>query len=94
VGGKANPKLKSQVLTKVSIHLPVPQVSGFSGQVINLLGLPLPTTLVVTILKGHLLAHLYQNSIYLAKQFSGEDFLKWANQKQELLVVAMFGNGS
>jgi hypothetical protein len=26
--------------------------------------------------------------------FRGEDFKKLANQKQELLVVAMFGNGS
>jgi hypothetical protein len=36
----------------------------------------------------------YQNSIYLAKQFSGEDFLKWANQKQELPVAVMFVNES
>jgi hypothetical protein len=26
--------------------------------------------------------------------FTGEDFLKLANQKQELPVAAMFGNGS
>jgi hypothetical protein len=26
--------------------------------------------------------------------FRGEDFFKWANQKQELPVVAMFVNGS
>jgi hypothetical protein len=26
--------------------------------------------------------------------FRGEDFFKSANQKQELLVAAMFGNGS
>jgi hypothetical protein len=30
----------------------------------------------------------------LAKQFSGEDFLKWANQKQELPVAVMFVNES
>jgi hypothetical protein len=30
----------------------------------------------------------------LAKRFREEDFLKSANQKQELPVVAMFGNGS
>jgi hypothetical protein len=29
----------------------------------------------------------------LAKRFGGEDLKKWANQKQELPVVAMFVNG-
>jgi hypothetical protein len=29
-----------------------------------------------------------------ASGFRGEDFFKSANQKQELPVVAMFGNGS
>ena len=29
-----------------------------------------------------------------ASGFRGEDFLKWANQKQELPVAAMFVNGS
>jgi hypothetical protein len=29
----------------------------------------------------------------LVKRFGGEDLKKWANQKQELPVVAMFVNG-
>ena len=37
----------------------------------------------------------FQNSIYLAQQFSEENiFLKWANQKQELPVAVMFVNES
>ena len=36
----------------------------------------------------------YQVSIHLAKRFRGEDFLKSANQKQELPMAAMFVNGS
>ena len=35
----------------------------------------------------------YQVSVHLAKRFR-EDFLKSANQKQELPVAAMFVNGS
>ena len=36
----------------------------------------------------------YQVLVHLAKRFRGEDFLKLANQKQELPVAAMFFNGS
>ena len=36
----------------------------------------------------------YQVSVHLAKQLQREDFLKSANHKQELPVVAMFVNGS
>ena len=36
----------------------------------------------------------YQVSVHLAKRFRGGDFKKSANQKQELPVAAMFGNGS
>jgi hypothetical protein len=36
----------------------------------------------------------YQVSIHLAKRFQRRRFEKSANQKQELPVAAMFGNGS
>ena len=36
----------------------------------------------------------YQVSVHLTKRFRGEDFDNSANQKQELPVAAMFGNGS
>jgi hypothetical protein len=36
----------------------------------------------------------YQVSVHLAKRFQKEEFLKSANQKQELSMVAMFVNGS
>jgi hypothetical protein len=35
----------------------------------------------------------YQVSVHLPSSFRGEDFLKSANQKQELPVAAMFVNG-
>ena len=36
----------------------------------------------------------YQVSVHLPSGFRGEDLKKLANQKQELPVVAMFGNGT
>ena len=36
----------------------------------------------------------YQVSVHLAKRLQKEEFLKSANQKQELSMVAMFVNGS
>ena len=44
--------------------------------------------------RGHSIDASYQVSVHLAKRFRGEDFKKLANQKQELSVAAMFGNGS
>jgi hypothetical protein len=42
--------------------------------------------------RGHSINASYQGSVHLAKQFQRRFFLS-ANQKQELPVVAMFGNG-
>jgi hypothetical protein len=36
----------------------------------------------------------YKVSVHLAKRFQRKRFLKIANQKQQLPVVAMFGNES
>jgi hypothetical protein len=58
--------------------------------------------------RGHSIDASYQVSVHLVKQFQrrrfkkiiwsssfrGEDLKKLANQKQELPVAAMFGNGS
>jgi hypothetical protein len=44
--------------------------------------------------RGHSIDASYQVSVHLAKWFQGRRFFKLANQKQELPVVAMFGNGS
>jgi hypothetical protein len=44
--------------------------------------------------RGHSIDASYQVSIYLPSGFRGEDLKKSANQKQELPVAAMFGNGS
>jgi hypothetical protein len=45
--------------------------------------------------RGHSIDASYQVSVHLAKRFQRRRFLKKsANQKQELPVVAMFGNGS
>jgi hypothetical protein len=45
--------------------------------------------------REHSIDASYQVSVHLAKQFQRRRFLKKsANQKQELPVVAMFGNGS
>jgi hypothetical protein len=58
--------------------------------------------------RGHAIDASYQVSVHLVKQFQrrrfkkiiwsssfrGEDLKKLANQKQELPVAAMFGNGS
>jgi hypothetical protein len=44
--------------------------------------------------RGSAIDASYQVSVHLAKRFRGEEFLKSANQKQELPVVAMFVNGS
>jgi hypothetical protein len=43
--------------------------------------------------RGHSIDASYQVSVHLATRF-GEVIKKSANQKQELPVVAMFGNGS
>jgi hypothetical protein len=44
--------------------------------------------------RGHSIDASYQVSVHLAKRFREEDFKKSANQKQELPVAAMLGNGS
>jgi hypothetical protein len=45
--------------------------------------------------RGHSIDASYQVSVHLAKRFQRRRFKKkLANQKQELPVVAMFGNGS
>jgi hypothetical protein len=47
--------------------------------------------------RGHSIDDSYQASVHLAKRFQrrrGEDLKKSVNQKQELPVAAMFGNGS
>jgi hypothetical protein len=45
--------------------------------------------------KGHSIDASYQVSVHLAKRFQRRRFKKkMANQKQELPVAAMFGNGS
>ena len=45
--------------------------------------------------RGHSIDASYQVSVHLAKQFQRRRFLKKsANQIQEFLVAAMFGNGS
>jgi hypothetical protein len=44
--------------------------------------------------RGHSIDASYQVSVHLAKLFQRRKFFKSANQKQELPVVAMFGNGS
>ena len=36
---------------------------------------------------------IHVDASYQLSSFKGEDFFKSANQKQELPVVAMFGNG-
>jgi hypothetical protein len=44
--------------------------------------------------KGPSINASYQGSVHLASGFRGENFLKLANQKQELPVAAMVINGS
>jgi hypothetical protein len=44
--------------------------------------------------RGHAIDASYQVSVHLAKWFQRRRFLKSANQKQELPMVAMFINGS
>jgi hypothetical protein len=46
--------------------------------------------------RGHSIDASYQVSVHLnwPSGFRGEDFKKSANQKQELPVAAIFGNGS
>jgi hypothetical protein len=44
--------------------------------------------------RGHSIDASYQVSVHLASGFRGENFLKLANQKQELPVAAMVINGS
>jgi hypothetical protein len=44
--------------------------------------------------RGHAIDPSYQVSVHLAKRFQRRSFLKLANQKQELPMVAMFVNGS
>jgi hypothetical protein len=44
--------------------------------------------------KGHSIDASYQVSVHLAKRLQRRRLKKLANQKQELAVVAMFGNGS
>jgi hypothetical protein len=44
--------------------------------------------------RGHSIDASYQVSIHLAKRFQRRKLKKSANQKQELPVAAMFGNGS
>ena len=44
--------------------------------------------------RGHSIDASSQVLVNLAKRFRGGHFLKKINQKQELPVVAMFGNGS
>jgi hypothetical protein len=44
--------------------------------------------------RGHSIDASYQVSVHLAKWLQRRRFKKSANQKQELPVAAMFGNGS
>jgi hypothetical protein len=45
--------------------------------------------------RGHSIDASYQVSVHIwPSGFRGEDLKKLANQKQELPVAAMFGNGS
>jgi hypothetical protein len=49
---------------------------------------------VSTLYRGPSKDASYQVSVHLVKRFQRRRFLKLANQKQELPVVAMFVNGS
>jgi hypothetical protein len=44
--------------------------------------------------RGHSIDASYQVLVHLAKRFQRRRLKKSANQKQELPVAAMFGNGS